>query len=147
MVKKCVLMVLGLMVLLLTACGLSHAAADVPSTDLTRYQVVNSKGDAVARVEDILVAADSGQISYVVVVLPRDPFSYGKAAFIDAAVPRTAVPWDFFSIDSASKHLQLKVDSSFLYAAPLLREKPDRLETNWDAAIHAYWQAYSISKK
>jgi hypothetical protein len=109
--------------------------------------VVDLKGETIARVEDVLIAADSGQISYALVMLRRDPFSYGKAAFVDAEVPRTAVPWEYLSLDSAASQLLLKVDGAILYAAPLLRVKPNHLKAGWDADIRAYWQAYPVPRE
>lgn len=145
--KRFSLLVLYLFVSLLTACNASNATADVPSTGLANYQVVDLQGNTIAQVEDVLIAADSGQVSYVLVILQRDPFSYGKAAFIDVSMARTAVPWDYFSLDSASEQLQFQIDGSVLYAAPLLKDKPNHLETGWNADIQAYWQAYSVPIK
>lgn len=145
--KRPLIRILALLLLLLTACAPSSATAEIPATGLASYQVVDADGKAIAQVEDVLIAADSGQISYALVILRRDPFSYGKAAFMDAAIPRTAVPWDYLTLDSASEQLQLNVDRAVLYAAPLLKDKPDRLVSNWDAAIRAYWQASAISNK
>lgn len=144
MVKRISWLILCLFALLLTACNASKAATDVPITRLAHYQVVDLQGDRVAEVEDVLIAADSGQISYAFVILERDPFSYGKAAFIDASIPRTAIPWGYISIDSVAEQLRLQVDRATLYAAPLLRDKPDHLETGWDVDIQSYWQAYPV---
>lgn len=145
MVKRPPIFILALLLFLLTTCALPLATAEIPAAGLASYQVVDPDGKAIAQVEDVLIAADSGQISYALVVLRRDPFSYGKAAFTDAAVPRTAVPWEYLSLDSASGQLQLSVDSAVLYAAPLLKDKPDQLASDWDVAIQAYWQTSAIS--
>lgn len=142
--EKFSLLVLYLFASILVSCTTSYAMAEVPSTRLANYQVVDLNGDSIAQVEDVLIAADNGQISYAIVILQEDPFSYDKAAFINASVSRTAVPWDYFVLDSSSKQLHLKVDKSILYGAPLLMDKPNHLERNWDADIRAYWQAYPI---
>jgi sporulation protein YlmC with PRC-barrel domain len=124
------------------ACNTSNAATAVPITKLAHYQVVDLQGDLVAQVEDVLIAPDSGQISYVIVILERGPFHYSKAAFVEATVPRTAVPWTYFTLDAASAQLQLQVEKSVLYAAPRLTDKPDDLESDWDAPFLAYWQSH-----
>jgi sporulation protein YlmC with PRC-barrel domain len=146
MTKKSALIGLCFWSLFLVACASSSVTAVIPSDGLADYRVVDPDGQTIAELEDVLISADDGQISYALVILQRGPFSYGKAAFIGAAVPRTAVPWDYFTLDSASEELQLNVDDTALYAAPRLREKPDQLETDWDADIRAYWQAFSTSR-
>lgn len=135
--------VLGIFVVLQLACAASEAAVDIPLTHLTSYEVVDVKGNPVAQVEDILIA-DNGQISYALVTLERRPFDYGKAAFSQASVPRTAVPWEYFLIDTSSAQLQLQVERAVLYAAPLLLGEPSHLETSWDATIRAYWKDFQM---
>ena len=132
-------LLISFVALSLAACAGSDVTEDVPIASLTDYQVVDLSGATVAEVEEVLLATDSGQINYAVLDLQRGPFRYGKAAFIDASVPRTAVPWDWFTIDAASKQLQLQSDRATLYAAPLLIEKPTHLEAGWDTNIQAYW--------
>lgn len=137
--------VLGIFILLQIACTTPAAAVDVVSSiQLAGYQVMDLKGDTIAQLEDILIAPDSGRISYALVILERGPFNYGKAALVDASIPRTAVPWECFQIDSESMQLQFQADRSVLYASPLLEEKPNHLEAGWDADIRAYWQAYPL---
>ena len=143
--KRFSLLILYLLASLLAACTASQAAADVPSAGLANYQVIDLQGEPIAQVEDVLIAADSGQISYALVILERGPFRYGRVASSDRLIPRMAVPWDYFSLDLASEQLQLQVDRSVLYAAPLLIDKPNDLETGWDADIRSYWQSYPVS--
>lgn len=142
--KRFSLLLLCLCAALLTACNDYGAKSEIPISRLARYQVVDLQGDTIAQVEDVLIAADSGQISYALIILERNPFQYGKAAFTDASVPRTAVPWSYFNIDTATAQLQFQKDSSVLYDAPLLRDKPDDLEAGWDADTRAYWQSYLL---
>jgi sporulation protein YlmC with PRC-barrel domain len=146
-VKRFSLLMLYLLTSLLAACSASQATADVPSAELADYRVIDLQGDTIAQVEDVLIAADSGQISYALVILERGPFRYGRVASSDRAIPRTAVPWDYFLLDLVSGQLELQADRSVLYAAPLLLDKPDELAAGWDADIRAYWQAYPVSSR
>lgn len=143
MVKRFALLILTLFASLLAACN-AKTPADIPLTRLANYQVVDLQGTAVARVEDVLIAAGSGQISYAIVSLESSPFHYSKAALVEAAAPHTAVPWAYFSLDTASAQLQLQVEKSVLYAAPRLTDKPDELDGGWDAGVLAYWQSYPL---
>lgn len=129
-----------LSIFFLAACTGSEVDGEVLMTSLTGYQVVDLKGDAIAQVEDVLLAADSGQISYAVLGLKPSPFHYSKAAFTTVPKPYTAVPWNWFTIDSASRQLQLQANRATLYAAPLLAEEPTDLSTGWDRDIQSYWR-------
>lgn len=142
--KRTSWLVLSLLTSLLIACNAAKAATTAPITRLAHYQVVDLQGNTIAQVEDVLIDADSGQISYAFVILERGPFSYGKAAFIDASISRTAMPWGYFSLDSGAEQLRLQVDRAILYAAPRLMNEPEHLETGWDAAIQTYWQVYPV---
>ncbi|MFZ0548828.1 MAG: PRC-barrel domain-containing protein, partial [Candidatus Promineifilaceae bacterium] len=108
-------------------------------------RIVDPTGEMVGQVEDVLVDSDSGRITYVLVLLQRGPFRYGKAAFVEASVPRTAVPWEYFKMDPNAEQLLLLVDRSTLYAAPQLISNPDNLENNWEAPFQAYWQDHQLS--
>lgn len=145
-VKRYALLALCLFVLTVS-CSPPDTAAEVASDRLANFQVTDLQGNVIAQIEDLLIDADSGQISYAILTLERGPFSYGKAAFVDASTPDVAVPWDYFSLDSASEQLQLQVDKNILFAAPQLAGRADHFETGWDIEIRAYWQSYPIPDK
>lgn len=145
MKKLPVITVLWLAAALLAACKPAVQADDLSSAALANRQVISLDNKMVATVEDVLLAVDSGSISYITLTLPQDPFSYGTAAFLDASADRTAVPWQLISIDPETGKLHLQAAASVLYEAPGLKANASQLSADWDSEIAAYWQSYAIA--
>lgn len=140
------LLIMCLLAWFLTACNTtSDSTAEITAATLADFQVVDLEGDTVAEVEEVLLDAESGRISYAVVILERGAFRYSKAAFVASSTPRTAVPWAYFTVDTAAEQLLLQVDKSVLYAAPRLVDEPDHLRSDWDLPVRAYWQDQMIT--
>lgn len=147
MKKMSLIAVLWLAAALLSACGAPSQADDLSSTALTHRQVISLDHKLVATVEDVLLAVDTGSISYLTLTLPQDPFSYGTASFLDASADRTAVPWQLIKIDPETGKLHLQAAASVLYEAPGLKTDTSRLSAGWDTEIAAYWQSYAIASQ
>ncbi len=132
----------GLLVILLVACSTSDNASEITTSSLNNYEVVDQANNRLGEVEEILHDSQSGQILYVIVALERSAFDYSKAAFVAAYSPRTAVPWEFFSLVKEQETLRLQVEPSILDEAPQLIHKPEQLLGDWEESIKAYWKEF-----
>jgi sporulation protein YlmC with PRC-barrel domain len=132
---------------LLVACSDSSTSAEVASTDLADYLVVDNQGEVIGRVKNTLVNRDSGQMSYAIVELISVPTPFGGLApegyAGDGKATRLAIPWRFLSFDAQARQLSLEVADSVLYDAPRLAQEIDELEAGWDEPVKAYWEAES----
>jgi sporulation protein YlmC with PRC-barrel domain len=142
--KKSALLLICLLAYFLAACNSSESTAEITAAALTGYRVVDSEGELVAEVAEVLIDAESGRITYAIVTLEGGAFQYSKAAFVTTATSRAAVPWAYFLINESAKQLRLHVGKSILFAAPRLDEEPRQLESNWDAPVRAFWQTYAV---
>ena len=102
------------------------------ASTLTRDSVVNSKGEDLGTIEDIMIHLDSGRIAYAVL-------SFGGILGIGDKL--FAVPWEALTLDEDQKHFILNVDKDFLEAAPGFNKDnwPDMADPQFKSRVYTYY--------
>lgn len=128
------------MLALISACrGSETATTSRTASRLINDSVQNSAGDFVGTVNDIVIDDETGAIQYIVLLVPKEAFPYGKAAMVTSSRELLPVPWDLFTVKASEQALILNVDDSELESAPRFDELPE-LESDWDRDIRQHWQ-------
>jgi hypothetical protein len=109
----------------------------------TDFNLMNTEGDDLGEVEDLIVDVPQGMVSYGVV-------DFG--GFLGIGEQSTAVPWDMFTVQTTSEtpNLMLDITADSLENAPVIDlgswpSWPERVEgqgewmTDWDAQIRTFW--------
>ena len=96
--------------------------------------VVNSSGEALGKIEAIMLDVSGGRIAYVVL-------SFG--GFIGVGAKYFAVPWSAFTLDAGEKRFILDVSKDRLENAPGFDKDhwPSMADRTWAMEIHAYYDA------
>ena len=108
----------------------------VPSNSLKQLPVINSAGDDLGRIEEVMIDLVDGSIAYLVL-------SYGGIFGTTLADKRFAVPYDAFRYqrgeDGKSSYL-LDVDQAFLESAPGIDKDnwPDFASPQFDNALQGH---------
>jgi sporulation protein YlmC with PRC-barrel domain len=102
------------------------------ATTLAGERVVDSEGEHLGKVDEIMVDLESGRIGYVV-LSSGGVLGMGDKLF--------AVPWEAFEIDIDRKELILDMDKDRLKQAPGFDKGnwPDFADPDWGAQIHNYY--------
>ncbi|RJR52974.1 MAG: PRC-barrel domain containing protein [Desulfobacteraceae bacterium] len=102
------------------------------ASTLTRDSVVNSKGENLGTIEDIMIHIDSGRIAYAVL-------SFGGILGIGDKL--FAVPWEAFTLDEDQHHFILNVDKQFLENAPGFDKDnwPDMADPQFKSRVYTFY--------
>ena len=94
--------------------------------------VVNSAGDSLGDIKEIMLDMRSGRIGYAVLAFGGF-FGLGDKLF--------AVPWNALKLDTENKRFRLDADKSLLEGAPGFDKDqwPNMADTSWARDIHAYY--------
>lgn len=101
-------------------------------SSLTSDSVVNSKGENLGKVEDIMIHLDSGRVAYAVL-------SFGGILGIGDKL--FAIPWDMLTLDEDEKHFILEVDKEKLESAPGFDKEnwPDMADPDFGRQLFSYY--------
>jgi len=101
---------------------------------LTGDDVVNSSGEDLGEIKDIMIDVESGRIAYAVL-------SFG--GFLGLGDKLFAIPWSSLRLDPAGKQFVLDVDKKQLENAPGFDKDhwPSMADTRWANDIHSYYGA------
>lgn len=102
--------------------------------------VRDTSGQDVGRVDNLLVASDTGAVLYGVL-------TYGGGLF-GLGAKQTAIPWAAFTFDSTNEGLTVPFDRTALDAAPNLSSLGGVSAINqpgWDDAVQQYWQQHGLT--
>jgi sporulation protein YlmC with PRC-barrel domain len=102
------------------------------ASTLAGDSVMNSAGEDLGKVDEIMVDIPSGRVAYVVL-------SFG--GFMRMGNKLFAVPWDVLTVDQDRKCFILDVDKSKLEAAPGFDKDnwPDMADPTWGKQIYSYY--------
>ena len=102
------------------------------ASTLTRDSVVNSKGEDLGIIEDIMIHLDSGRIAYAVL-------SFGGILGIGDKL--FAVPWEALTLDEDQKQFILNVDKQFLENAPGFDKDswPDMADPQFKSSVYKFY--------
>lgn len=94
--------------------------------------VVNSAGDDLGKIEDIMLDVTAGRIAYAVL-------SFG--GFLGMGTKLFAIPWSALTLDTDEKRFVLDVAKERLENAPGFDKDhwPSMADPSWAANLHAYY--------
>lgn len=112
------------------------AVQTVSAEDIDGTEVINSKGEHIGRIEDVMVDMRTGTVAYLVL-------SYGGIFGTSVHDKRFAVPFNAFSITEQDEHIKylLDVEQEFLEHAPGFDKDnyPDFADPEFVSHIHGYY--------
>jgi sporulation protein YlmC with PRC-barrel domain len=96
-------------------------------------KVVNGNGDALGKIEAIMLDVASGRVAYAVLTF-GGIFGMGTKLF--------AIPWSALTLDAAEKSFVINVGKEHLEKAPGFDKDhwPSMADQGWAAAVHTYYQ-------
>ena len=96
-------------------------------------KVVNSAGEDLGKIEDIMLDVTSGRIAYGVL-------SFG--GFLGMGDKLFAIPWSALTLDAANKCFVLDVPKERLENAPGFDKDhwPAMADRSWASGVHAYYE-------
>lgn len=114
-----------------TASGKRYRRVLSAST-LAGDKVVNSKGEDLGKIDEIMIDMPSGRVAYAVL-------SFG--GFLGMGDKLFAIPWHRLTVDEENKQFVLNVDKSTLEGAPGFDKNnwPDMSDRAWGSRIYSYY--------
>jgi sporulation protein YlmC with PRC-barrel domain len=110
----------------------THKRHVMSAATLTSDSVVNTMGENLGKIEDIMIHMDSGRIAYAVL-------SFG--GFLGLGDKLFAIPWEALTIDEDKKHFILDIDKEKLENAPGFDKDnwPDMADADFGSRIYTYY--------
>ena len=110
------------------------------ASTLAGDSVMNSAGEDLGKVDEIMIDISSGRVAYVVL-------SFG--GFMRMGNKLFAVPWDVLTVDQDRKCFILDVDKAKLEAAPGFDKDnwPDMADPTWGKQIYQLLRAEAVLGK
>jgi len=95
-------------------------------------KVVNNQGEALGKIEELMIDLDRGRIAYAVL-------SFG--GFLGMGDKLFAIPWQAFGVDTAGKRLVLNADKELLKKAPGFDKSnwPNMADPAWGSKLYGYY--------
>jgi sporulation protein YlmC with PRC-barrel domain len=105
------------------------------ASTLTGDKVVNSAGEDLGKIQDIMLDTPTGRVAYAVL-------SFG--GFLGMGDKLFAIPWDKLSLDEANKQFVLNIDKTKLQQAPGFDKDnwPDMADPSWGSRIYSYYGSH-----
>ena len=105
------------------------------ASTLNDDKVVNSAGEDLGSVKDIMIDIPTGRVAYAVL-------SFG--GFLGMGNKLFAIPWDRLSVDENNKQFVLNVDKAKLEQAPGFDKDnwPDMADPSWGSRIYSYYGSH-----
>lgn len=102
------------------------------SSSLTGDKVVDSAGEKLGSIDDLMIDLDRGDIAYAVLSV-GGLFGMGDKLF--------AIPWSAFRVDTVEKQLVLNVNKDKLEQAPGFDKDnwPDFADQSWGESVHSHY--------
>lgn len=94
--------------------------------------MVNSEGEDLGKIEELMIDLDAGRIAYAVL-------SFG--GFLGLGDKLFAIPWSALAVDTVEKKLILNVSKELLKQAPGFDKGnwPDMTDPAWGVKIYNYY--------
>ncbi len=102
------------------------------ASTLNGDSVVNSKGEDLGKIEEIMIHVPSGKIAYAVL-------SFG--GFLGLGDKLFAIPWEALKLDEDNHRFVLDVDKEKMERAPGFDKDrwPDMADPTWSSEIYRYY--------
>ena len=102
------------------------------ASTLTGDNVVNSRGDTLGKIEDLMIDLDTGRVAYAVL---------GFGGFLGIGNKLFAVPWQALRIDQDSHNVVFDIDKERLEDAPGFDKDhwPDMSDMTWRNEVYQYY--------
>jgi len=102
------------------------------ASTLTGDRVVNTKGEDVGTIDEIMIDVPNGRVAYAVL-------SFG--GFLGLGDKLFAIPWNHLALDEDNQVFILNVDRETLKRAPGFDKDnwPDMSDRNWGAKVYSYY--------
>lgn len=110
----------------------THTRQTLSASTLAGDKVINSKGEKLGKVEDIMIDVDTGRVAYVVL-------SFG--GFMGIGDKLFAIPWQAMRVDERQHCFVLDMDKSRLERAPGFDKSnwPDMSDPAFGSQVHSYY--------
>jgi sporulation protein YlmC with PRC-barrel domain len=102
------------------------------ASSLKGDNVVNHQGEALGKIEEIMIDLDRGRIAYAVL-------SFG--GFLGMGDKLFAIPWQAFSVDTVQKRLVLDTKKELLEKATGFDKSdwPNMADPTWGSKVYGYY--------
>lgn len=97
-------------------------------------RVVNSAGEDIGKIDEIMIDTPTGRIAYAVL-------SFG--GFLGMGDKLFAIPWSRLALDEDNKRFLLNIDKDTLKQAPGFDKDnwPDMTDRTWGTGIYSYYHS------
>jgi len=104
------------------------------ASSLSGDRVVNSKGEDIGKIDEIMIDTPTGRVAYAVL-------SFG--GFLGMGDKLFAIPWSMLSLDEDNKVFRLDIDKERLKRAPGFDKDhwPDMADRTWGTSVYQYYGA------
>jgi hypothetical protein len=104
------------------------------ASSLTGDRVVNSAGEDIGKIHEIMIDTPTGRVAYAVL-------SFG--GFLGMGDKLFAIPWEHLQLDEEKKVFRLDVDKATLERAPGFDKDnwPDMADRSFGAQIYSYYRS------
>jgi sporulation protein YlmC with PRC-barrel domain len=111
-----------------------HSPIVKTNKEVVGRKVVNTQGENLGKVEEVMIDAVPGRVAYAVL-------SFG--GFLGVGDKLFAVPWKSLNYDPQQEAFVINADKRLLEKAPGFDKNswPDLADTNWRASIYSYYNA------
>ena len=111
-----------------------HSPIVKTNKEVVGRKVVNTQGENLGKVEEVMIDAVPGRVAYAVL-------SFG--GFLGVGDKLFAVPWKSLNYDPQQEAFVINADKRLLEKAPGFEKNnwPDLADTNWRASIYSYYNA------
>lgn len=102
------------------------------SSTITGDKVVNTQGEDLGRIEDVMLDVSTGRVAYAVL-------SFG--GFLGMGDKLFALPWESLQLDTANHRFVLNVPKERLENAPGFDKDhwPNMADRKWGESVHEYY--------
>jgi sporulation protein YlmC with PRC-barrel domain len=112
-----------------------QARTEVPvlsATTMIGDQVVNSQGEDLGKLEELMIDLDEGKIAYAVL-------SFG--GFLGMGDKLFAIPWDALTVDTVNERIELDIQKETLKEAPGFDKDnwPETTDRQWLSDVYGYY--------
>ncbi len=109
-----------------------HTSRVLSASSLSSDDVVNTAGEKLGSIKELMLDIDSGKICYAVL-------SFG--GFLSIGEKLFAVPWSALKVDTENKRLVMDADEDRLKKAPGFDAEnwPNMADSTWEESVHAFY--------
>jgi sporulation protein YlmC with PRC-barrel domain len=109
-----------------------HTSRVLSASSLSSDDVVNTAGEKLGSIKELMLDIDSGKVCYAVL-------SFG--GFLSIGEKLFAVPWSALKVDTDNKRLVMDADEDRLKKAPGFDAEnwPNMADSTWEKSVHAFY--------